>query len=246
MVMSEQLWRYYSKRIQTGAVAPIWVSILNTKYPPKKRLGFAPISAKPDLTTLQSEQFVQQLLDELQNKQMKGIVMEDNERTTDIKNITEALNARVKDIKVYEQALNTPIPKNLPETSKQEAELLKLGFVFLEMAGRNDTVNAQAFIDAGFPVNFQHPRNKNTILHLACRWNGASNMANMLIDTGKCDYLLSNKAKELPYDIAYRFNRDHSLAKRLYIETEEMTSKKGLGKPDYKYGFKGSPKLPEL
>lgn len=82
-----------------------------------------------------------------------------------------------------------------------ERQLFELGKKFLEAAATGDVETVRAMVDAGFPVNFQDPRNRLTALHNACA-QGQSDVVRVLVKSGKCNYLLADSAGRSPYGIA--------------------------------------------
>ena len=50
----------------------------------------------------------------------------------------------------------------------REQKLLDVGLMFIKCGGRGDVPYGKAYLEAGMPVNFQHPTTGMTALHQAC------------------------------------------------------------------------------
>ena len=108
-----------------------------------------------------------------------------------------------------------------------ERKILELGILFLKAAeeGRADEVNE--FIDAGFPVNFQHPLYHETALHIAAA-NNAKDVLNALDSTGRCDYLIRDARGKLAWNNAEFFSHNSDLSEAILTKTREQANQEGV------------------
>jgi hypothetical protein len=79
----------------------------------------------------------------------------------------------------------------------EEDKLVQLGIEFVNAANRRDHQTMKRYIDNEYPVNFQHPKSLETALHAAA-WNNDVEAIKMLLDTGKCDLLISDRYGKIP------------------------------------------------
>lgn len=118
--------------------------------------------------------------------------------------------------------------------------MLKLGLVLLESAKYGDQGTLRQYLNCNFPVNFQHPLTGCTALHEAMQCD-QSEYAEILMDSGRCNYLLrTNVTEDLACDYSYKNCMDRGLADRLDIETMKQARERGVDietlfdkRPDY-------------
>lgn len=177
--------------------------------------------------------------------------MKDFGKAKEIDRIIERLGKAISGIVPYQNIINergaeitTRLRKmellNQGPITGRERELLKLGLVLLESAKYGDRNTLREYLNCDFPVNFQHPLTGTTALHNAMRGNKAE-YAKMLMDSGRCDYLLrTNVTEDLACDDAYYNCTNLVLSDRLDIETMKQARERGVEietlfnkRPDY-------------
>ncbi len=88
-------------------------------------------------------------------------------------------------------------------------------------AERGDAIAMLSCLQSGFDVNQQRERFGDTVLHIAATRN-AKKVAMVLIESGKCDYLLRDRAGRLPSEKAYLFGENPALARLLAIKERKQ------------------------
>lgn len=181
----------------------------------------------------------------------KGIVVEDFDKAKEVDQIIERLKKMVSKYVPYQDIMDektSEIKSRLRKMERRnhgpiagrERELLKLGLVLLESAKYGDQDTLGEYLDCDFPINFQHPLTGTTALHNAMAGN-KSEYAEILMDSGRCNYLLrTNVTEELACDYSYKSCMDRNLADRLDIETMKQAIERGIDietlfdkRPDY-------------
>ncbi len=99
---------------------------------------------------------------------------------------------------------------------------------FFEAAGYNDVPYGKAYIEAGLPVNFQHPVSGKTALHETCAHAVHPDFAYMLLEVEDCDFLLQDKRGRLAYQCAYEFGRSVDLAVEIRKKTLQQASARNV------------------
>lgn len=241
--MNEAIWEQHLSGVVTKETSSVFLAIADKYYPPKKIIGFTSPTKKIDPEGYQKRIFLELLVNELKKINIEKVYdMEVNTTLSLVKDTLDELYQLCVDNDRYKHLLLANAWNNsLNEASQGELKALNLGMVFLETAKWNDTEVASQFINAGFPINFQHPETKNTLLHTVSYLNGAHKLAHFLIDTKKCNYLIKGAEDRVAYDLAYRFNRDHTLAERLFKETEQQANDEKIH-IEYRYGNEHRPK----
>ena len=113
-----------------------------------------------------------------------------------------------------------------PESAAQK-NVIALTDVFFKAAARGDALTVLAFVHEGFPVNLCDEKTGETALHIAASSN-ARDVARVLIESGKCDYLLRDRRGYLPSDKAFLFGRNSALARLLAIKEEQQAAANGV------------------
>ncbi len=181
----------------------------------------------------------------------KGIVVEDFDKAKEIDQIIERLGKVASKFDPYRDIMDEKTSelksrlrkiegRNNGPIAGRERDLLKLGLVLLESAKYGDQDTIREYLDCDFPINFQHPLTKSTALHNAMAGN-KSEYAEILMDSGRCDYLLrTNVTEDLACDYSYKNCTDRNLADRLDVETMKQAIKRGVDietlfdkRPDY-------------
>ena len=107
------------------------------------------------------------------------------------------------------------------------AVMTRLGREFLKAAERGSAVAIGAFIEEGFPTNWQDNRTKETALHVAAA-SRAHGVLRVLLDSGQCDYLLRDKGGRLASDLAYLYGHDPVAARLLGIHERKQAKAQGI------------------
>ncbi len=177
--------------------------------------------------------------------------MKDFDKANEVDPIIERLGKAISGINPYQDIINertgeikTRLHKmehrNRGPIAGRERELLKLGLVLLESAKYGDQDTLREYLSCDFPVNFQHPLTGRTALHNAMAGNKWE-YAEILMDSGRCDYLLrTNVIEDLACDYSYYNCTNRVLADRLDIETMKQARERGVDietlfnkRPDY-------------
>lgn len=110
---------------------------------------------------------------------------------------------------------------------KGDGILLTLEEQFSQAASIGDEAAVFAFHLAGFDVNKPRGKTKETILHIAATRN-ARDVIRVLIESGKCDYLIRDGHGRLASEKAYLFGRNPALARLLSIKERKQAEKEGV------------------
>jgi hypothetical protein len=138
------------------------------------------------------------------------------------------LKAFTKDMTDYHvDRNNQKIQKTMAPQEARERELFNLGLVLIESANWGDAGVANEFIDAGFPINFQHPITKKTTLHVAVMIT-ATGLTKTLMESGKCDLLLTDKKGNLVAGLAYTQGHDIEMYDLIRAETVQQANERGI------------------
>ncbi len=100
-----------------------------------------------------------------------------------------------------------------------ERKIIELGLEFLKAA---DQVRPQRFyklLDAGVPVNFQHPQYLETAIHITCSRNVANALTERLLTHREIDLLLRDQFGRQAWNNAELFGINPELAKRVLDAT---------------------------
>lgn len=125
----------------------------------------------------------------------------------------------------------------------RERKLLDLGLMFVKCASQGDVPFGKAYIDAGLPVNFQHPVTGFTALHAACAHIvRPPDFVNMLLETDDCDCLIKDRQGRIPYELIFRFGYDLDLVARVEQKTREQAQLKDI---KLEFDFNHSPEATE-
>lgn len=98
---------------------------------------------------------------------------------------------------------------------------------FFRVAERGDEVYMIAFLEAGYDPNMTRPRWGDTVLHIAATRN-ACDLARVLIESGKCDYLLRDARGQLASEKAYLYGRNPALSRLLAIKERKQAEAAGI------------------
>ena len=94
-------------------------------------------------------------------------------------------------------------------------------------AERGDAIGMLYALQMGFDVNQPRQKGGDTVLHIAATRN-ARNVVRVLIESGKCDYLLRDPAGRLASEKAYLFGENPALARLLAIKERKQAVEQGI------------------
>ena len=107
-----------------------------------------------------------------------------------------------------------------------DQKTLDLANRFLEAAAWGDEKIVQAYINLGFPVNYQDPRTGTTALHEAAGTQ-ARDVVRFLIKLEECDFLIRDNKGRLPSEMAYLYGNDPALARLLGNKERKQAQAQG-------------------
>jgi len=108
-----------------------------------------------------------------------------------------------------------------------DAVLNRLGREFLKAAERGNAPLVRAYLEEGFPANYQDRRTGETAL-LASAGARARDVLRVLLDSGLCNFLLRDKGGRLASELAYLFGRDPAAARLLGIKERKQAEALGI------------------
>lgn len=113
------------------------------------------------------------------------------------------------------------------EGSARDELTIELAEEFLQVAERGNAGKLRAFIEEGFPVNFQDPETEESALHIvaACQ---ARKALRVILQSGEYDFLLRDKRGRLPSEIAYLYGNDPAVARLLGIRERKQADEQGI------------------
>ncbi|MBL3619652.1 MAG: ankyrin repeat domain-containing protein [gamma proteobacterium endosymbiont of Lamellibrachia anaximandri] len=117
--------------------------------------------------------------------------------------------------------------EEMNQEERQERKLFELGMEFIEAAKTCDVPLGQAYIDAGYPVNFIDTRVGGTALHHAAA-NSAREFVRMLLKSEKCDYLIKDNDGRTAYLVANRYGQDIPVEYVLLRKSIRQAEERGL------------------
>lgn len=102
-----------------------------------------------------------------------------------------------------------------------------LGRQFLQAAERGNAPVVGAYIEEGFPPNFQDRLTLETALHVAAAAR-ARRVLRVLLDCGLCNFLLRDKGGRLASELAYLFGQDPAVARLLGVKERKQAEAQGI------------------
>lgn len=128
-------------------------------------------------------------------------------------------------------------PQN--ETEKtDERKIFDLCLEFLEAADKVRPQRIDELLEAGVPVNFQHPRYLETALHITCSRNAANALTERLLACPGIDLLIRDQFGRQPWNNAELFGIDPALAERVLDATLEQLEKEQLSRDDFERDYR--------
>lgn len=234
--MDTKIWKIHARKIIEGSAVSLatemkknGVYVIERK--PKKR-GFVSTTETKD----NFFDYMKNLIHDLKNQSKHETAESDRSMDEDTAKLDEAIDSLIKQTRGLADKYAQPSGENIPVSVLREQKLLDLGLTFLEAASIGDVSFGKAYIEAGFPVNFQHPKTGRTALHSTCIYRVAKvedfasrcEFANMLLDTDDYKLLLPDNSGRLAYEMVYCFGYDFDLADRVKQKTLEQAAEKGV------------------
>lgn len=131
------------------------------------------------------------------------------------------LKVHGKDVAAMKKEFNTSNSYNI------ERQVFDLGMALLYATKTARVTQMQELLDAGVPINFQHPETKQTALHIAagCASKG---IVDLLVNTQKCDFLVQDMYVRLPWDMAHFFSQDPKIERLLLEKTKAQARRESI------------------
>lgn len=115
---------------------------------------------------------------------------------------------------------------HLPQLGDDRA-MISLGREFLKAARRGNPQMLGAFIEEGFPANYQSPQTGQSALHITAATK-ARMALRVLVGSGRCDYLLRDHQGRLASELAYLFGEDRAVTRWLRIHERRQAKAQGI------------------
>ena len=97
---------------------------------------------------------------------------------------------------------------------RDDKDMNRLGREFLKAVERGNAPAVGAYIEEGFPPNYQDRQTQETALHISAAVK-ARKVLRVLLDCGLCNFLLRDKGGRLASELAYLFGQDPAAARLL-------------------------------
>jgi hypothetical protein len=110
---------------------------------------------------------------------------------------------------------------------RDDRDMTRLGREFLKVVERGYAPAVGAYIEEGFPVNYQDRQTGQTALHISAAVR-ARKVLRVLLDCGLCNFLLRDKGGRLASDLAYLFGRDPAVARLLDSKECKQAEAQGI------------------
>ncbi len=114
----------------------------------------------------------------------------------------------------------------LPQLRGDKA-MAGLGREFLKAAERGNAPMLGAFIEEGFPANYQDRETEETALHITAAGRARKALL-VLLACGLCNFLLRDKRGRLASEMAYLFGRDPAAARLLRLKERKQAEAQGI------------------
>lgn len=102
---------------------------------------------------------------------------------------------------------------------EDEQKIFELSMEFLLTADNVRVARFKELLGLGIPVNFQHPENLETALHITCSRNAANDLTRILLEHPQIDLLLRDQFGRRPWNNAVFFRIEQSLADTVMAAT---------------------------
>jgi hypothetical protein len=110
---------------------------------------------------------------------------------------------------------------------RDDRDMNRLGREFLKAAERGNGPVVGAYIEEGFPVNYQDRQTQETALHISAG-TSARKVLRVLLDCGLCNFLLRDKGGRLASEVAYLFGHDPAAARLLGTKERKQAEAQGI------------------
>jgi ankyrin repeat protein len=110
---------------------------------------------------------------------------------------------------------------------RDDKDMSRLGREFLKAAERGNAPVVGAYIEEGFPVNYQDRQTQETALHISAGTR-ARKVLRVLLDCGLCNFLLRDKGGRLASELAYLFGHDPAVARLLGTKERKQAEAQGI------------------
>jgi len=110
---------------------------------------------------------------------------------------------------------------------RDDKDMNRLGREFLKAVERGNAPVVGAYIEEGFPANYQDRRTQETALHISAAVK-ARKVLRVLLDCGLCNFLLRDKGGRLASELAYLFGQDPAAARLLATKERKQAEAQGI------------------
>jgi hypothetical protein len=110
---------------------------------------------------------------------------------------------------------------------RDDRDMNRLGREFLKAVERGNAPAVGAYIEEGFPPNYQDRQTEETALHISAGTR-ARKVLRVLLDCGLCNFLLRDKGGRLASELAYLFGQDPAAARLLGTKERMQAEAQGI------------------
>jgi hypothetical protein len=110
---------------------------------------------------------------------------------------------------------------------RDDKDMNRLGREFLKGVERGNAPVVGAYIEEGFPVNYQDRQTQETALHISAATK-ARKVLRVLLDCKLCNFLLRDKGGRLASELAYLFGQDPAAARLLATKERKQAEAQGI------------------
>ena len=110
---------------------------------------------------------------------------------------------------------------------RDDKDMNRLGREFLKAVERGNAPAVGAYIEEGFPPNYQDRQTQETALHISAAVK-ARKVLRVLLDCGLCNFLLRDKGGRLASELAYLFGQDPAAARLLGTKERKQAEAQGI------------------
>ncbi len=103
----------------------------------------------------------------------------------------------------------------------------QMGRKFISAAESGNTLIVRCYIEEGFPANWQEPLTGETALHGAAGTRARATLR-VLVESGRCDFLLRDKQGRLASEMAFLYGGDPAAARWLRIHERRQAAERGI------------------
>jgi hypothetical protein len=110
---------------------------------------------------------------------------------------------------------------------RDDKDMNRLGREFLKAVERGNAPAVGAYLEVGFPANYQDRQTQETALHISAGTR-ARKVLRVLLDCGLCNFLLRDKGGRLASELAYLFGHDPAAARLLGFKERKQAEAQGI------------------